>query len=225
MAIWLYKITRDYGFAPNPFRGVCTLACCKPTIRKGAKCGDWVVGMGSKTNKMHGKIIYAMIVDKTLSFDQYWKHQEFQKKKVALEGTHKKFFGDNIYEWDSNKKSYIQHNSHHSNSDGSKRIGNYNTDTRVDRVLIGSKFIYFGTKAKRVPEHITNEIDKFFGKDANVRDCLKNISKAQEEIIKNWIESYKWEGLKGLPGAWKNAIEKRDEEQMMANMAVTSFMD
>jgi hypothetical protein len=40
-------VARDYGFAPNPFFGVCTLATCKPKIRKAAAIGDWVVGTGS----------------------------------------------------------------------------------------------------------------------------------------------------------------------------------
>ena len=35
-----YIITRDYGFAPNPFGGVCTLATCKPKIRKGLDANE-----------------------------------------------------------------------------------------------------------------------------------------------------------------------------------------
>lgn len=38
------RVARDYGFAPNPFFGVCTLATCKPRIRSVAQIGDWVVG-------------------------------------------------------------------------------------------------------------------------------------------------------------------------------------
>ena len=208
MAVWLYKITRDYGFAPNPFRGVCTLACCKWRMRGSVKCGDWVIGAGSKTNKKFGKIIYAMIVDQTMTFDDYWKHPEFQNKKVVIEGTHKCFFGDNIYQWDKESKKYIQQNSHHSNQDGSTVLGNLEKDTGTDRVLIGKKFIYFGAKAKKFPDHIVNEIDRFFGIDANVRDYYRNLSEIQQKMIKEWINSLGWGGLQGLPGEWKNAIEK-----------------
>ena len=208
MAVWLYKITRDYGFAPNPFRGVCTLACCKWMIRRGAECGDWVIGTGSKTNKKLGKIIYGMIVDQTMTFDEYWKHPEFQNKKVALEGTHKHFFGDNIYRWDKKLEEYIQENSHHSNRDGSTEVGNYTTDMRADRVLIGRKFIYFGAKAKKFPKPITDGIDRFFGKDVNVRNCLKDLSESQQEMVKEWVDSLGWGGIRGLPGAWDDAVEK-----------------
>lgn len=38
--LYAYAITRDLGFAPNPFHGFCTLATCKPGIRKTAKVGD-----------------------------------------------------------------------------------------------------------------------------------------------------------------------------------------
>ena len=47
MAIYSYIITRDYGFAPNPFYGICTLATCKPRVRNNAQIGDWVLGFGS----------------------------------------------------------------------------------------------------------------------------------------------------------------------------------
>jgi hypothetical protein len=39
-SIFVYVVKHDGGFAPNPFHGFCTLACCKPKIRKGAKEGD-----------------------------------------------------------------------------------------------------------------------------------------------------------------------------------------
>ena len=33
MIIYQYVLKVDHGFAPNPFYGVCTLACCKPRMR------------------------------------------------------------------------------------------------------------------------------------------------------------------------------------------------
>ena len=49
--LYVYIITRDFGFAPNPFHGRCTLATCKPGIRKSAKVGDWVLGVGGANLK------------------------------------------------------------------------------------------------------------------------------------------------------------------------------
>ena len=48
MNIYSYVVTHDTGFAPNPFHGYCTLACCKPRIRSRAAVGDWVVGLTPK---------------------------------------------------------------------------------------------------------------------------------------------------------------------------------
>lgn len=46
MYLYSYVITRDYGFAPNPFWNICSLATCKPQIRERALKGDWVAGFG-----------------------------------------------------------------------------------------------------------------------------------------------------------------------------------
>lgn len=40
MKLFSYIVTHDAGFAPNPFWGYCTLACCKPAIRRTANVGD-----------------------------------------------------------------------------------------------------------------------------------------------------------------------------------------
>lgn len=45
-----YVVARDYGFAPNPFNGILTLAACKPVIRKGADVGSFVIGFTNKEN-------------------------------------------------------------------------------------------------------------------------------------------------------------------------------
>ena len=42
-SLFSYVVRSDGGFAPNPFFGYCTLATCKPRIRKGALVGDWIV--------------------------------------------------------------------------------------------------------------------------------------------------------------------------------------
>jgi hypothetical protein len=39
--LYVYAITRDFGFAPNPFHGSCTLATCKPELESLLK---WVIG-------------------------------------------------------------------------------------------------------------------------------------------------------------------------------------
>ena len=65
-----YVVRYDSGFAPNPFYGYCTLATCKPNIRRSADIGDWVVGSGSndRTVRRGGRLVYAMRVRIVVKF-------------------------------------------------------------------------------------------------------------------------------------------------------------
>lgn len=84
MALFCYIVTCDSGFAPNPFWGYMTLACCKPQIRRSAEVGDWVVGLSPK--KSGNRIIYAMRVEEILPVDDYFKERRFQNKKAIIIG-------------------------------------------------------------------------------------------------------------------------------------------
>lgn len=204
MTVWSYKVARDYGFAPNPFHGVCTLACCKPVIRGHAEVGDWVIGAGSKANGLWGRIIYAMIVDETLTFDQYWNDPRFQVKKPVIGGTHKGFFGDNIYERDDSVHGFRQADSHHSLRHGQTNLDNLHQDTQYDRVLLAMNFVYFGANAVEPPEAIFGEFIEPFPRDART---YKSYSPAMQTAIKGWLsDNFEW-GLQGLPEAWDAAIE------------------
>src|SRR5260370_27588907 len=79
-----YVVARDFGFAPNPFFGFCTLATCKPNIRSVAQIGDWVVGTGSKTRKREKHVVYAMRVTGVQTFEEYWADPRFQIKRPNL---------------------------------------------------------------------------------------------------------------------------------------------
>lgn len=93
-----YIVARDFGFAPNPFGGYCTLCTCKPLIRKNAQVGDWILGTGAKTRyDIAGRLIFAMQVSEILSFEEYWNDRRFQNKKPRFNGSLKQCFGDNIY--------------------------------------------------------------------------------------------------------------------------------
>lgn len=54
--LFSYTIPIDDGSAPNPFRGMCSLAICKPGIRRTAEEGDWVAGLGSKKAPSGGQL-------------------------------------------------------------------------------------------------------------------------------------------------------------------------
>jgi len=155
--LYTYAITRDFGFAPNPFYGVCSLATCKPDIRKSAKEGDWILGVGgSYLKSAYRKCIYLMQVSETLTYQEYWTDPRFSIKKPARNGSHVQLLGDNIYHLDDDGK-WIQEDSHHSHPDGTPNMGNLKRDTgKTDKVLISDFFIYFGSEPIDVDLHSIN---------------------------------------------------------------------
>lgn len=150
MNLYSYIVARDYGFAPNPFFGFCTLATCKPQIRKHANVGDWVVGTGSSKYNLGGHLIYAMQVSEILSYDAYWEDPRFLRKRPNVSGSLKLMYGDNIYH--RNGETWLQEDSHHSFENGEINKSNLEHDTDTDRVLVATKFVYFGKEAPRIPK-------------------------------------------------------------------------
>lgn len=64
MRLYSYIVAHDTGFAPNPFWGWCTLATCKPRIRKSAGVGDWIIGLTPK--RAGNRLLYAMKVEEKI---------------------------------------------------------------------------------------------------------------------------------------------------------------
>lgn len=147
----MYVVDRDFGFAPNPFHGTCTLATCMPRIRAKAAPDDWVVGMGGARLKATGRCIYAMRVTQTMTFNDYWADTSFFDKRPVRNGSSVMMVGDNIYHRDRADVPWQQLDSHHSNPDGTINPLNVNKDTSADRVLVSRDFYYFGQMAPMVP--------------------------------------------------------------------------
>lgn len=145
MRFYSYVVARDYGFAPNPFGGFCTLATCKQQIRSKANIGDWIIGTGSARFNKQNRIIYMMKVTSKMTFDEYWADPMFETKKANMGGSLKKMYGDNIYHHVG--EEWHQEDSHHSLMDGSINYHNLNRDTSADVVLISDEFFYFGKSA------------------------------------------------------------------------------
>ena len=64
MKVYSYIVAYHSGFSPNPFHGVCTLACCKPMIRRSARVGDLIVGLSRRAER----VVYAMTVGRVVDF-------------------------------------------------------------------------------------------------------------------------------------------------------------
>nr|VFK78319.1 MAG: hypothetical protein BECKSD772D_GA0070982_101152 [Candidatus Kentron sp. SD] len=199
MKLFSYVVARDYGFAPNPFFGVCTLATCKPRIRKAATIGDWVIGTGSKKNDRQGVLVYAMGVSEVMMFNEYWSDERFLRKIPNLRGSKKQAFGDNIYYRNSDGQ-WHQAESHHSYP-GRSNPHNIRNDTRTDRLLIGEEFAYWGGSGPEIPQ-------KF--RDYNGIDICKKGPGHKSEIFPNelvaefveWFRSLEQAGYQGKPLDW-----------------------
>lgn len=183
--LYTYSITRDLGFAPNPFHGICTLATCKPRVRSAAKVGDWIMGVGGSTlGAVAKKCIFLMKVSKKIDFQEYWTDPAFVYKKAVRNGSRVQMLGDNIYHLNG-QRLWIQEDSHHSNSDGTPNLVNLERDTGTsDQVLISNYFLYFGSEAIDVNLESINYI--------RIRDfkktCLTS-SEAGRALIESVVKS------------------------------------
>jgi putative DNA base modification enzyme with NMAD domain len=185
--LYSYVIKYDAGSAPNPFWGTCTLAICKPAIRRTAQVGDWVIGTGSKNSKcndlhtydLSDSIIYAMKVTRKLTMQEYdqlcitnipqkipiWKTKDWRHK-----------VGDSIYDYSQSRIPSIRRSVH---DEGSRKrdLGGLN-------VLLSNHFYYFGEEAQPMPPSFKSLIAKTQGH-------LINRDEIQIEKFEQWISRFR----------------------------------
>jgi len=149
--LFTYTIPVDDGAAPNPFRGMCSLAICKPGIRRVAVKGDWVVGLGSKNSpsgNLSGRLVYAMCVGQVLSLKEYdsqapdsWPHRIPDLSSADLSER----LGDCIYDY--SRGIPLQRRGVHDS-------GNIETDLGGENALISYDFYYLGSRAIPLPDYL-----------------------------------------------------------------------
>jgi hypothetical protein len=133
--LFTYKISVDCGSAPNPDGGVCSLAICKPVIRRTAKCGDIVVGLETGDTR---RIIYCMEITKVLSWSEYINDPAYNRKSPANENDP----GDRI--WKNADYRHCPLPSHSGHGEGE-----FERDVKSGRnVLLSDKYWYFGKDEK-----------------------------------------------------------------------------
>lgn len=204
-SIFSYVVRHDSGFAPNPFHGYCTLATCKPDIRKTAQVGDWIVGTGSASQeiKRGGFIVHAMRVTEILSTSDYWHDERFNKKKPQLNGSWMHASGDNIY-YPTGANSWGQLNSYHSNNDGSAKVEHIERDTGVQRILVSDRFVYFGAEGPQLPSRF--QTGGNFQVVKAGRGHARAKSTAVIEEFDKWFSTLPHRGFVGKPWDWKNRL-------------------
>ena len=198
MKLFSYVVARDYGFAPNPFFGICTLATCKPRIRKTAALGDWIIGTGSKARGRQGRLVFAMRVSDAMTFNEYWLDERFLKKRPNLRGSLKQAFGDNIYFRDE-RGHWQQQDSHHSYANGAPNMHNIRNDTQADRVLMGMDYVYWGGNGPLIDQAFRD----YGGHDiCAARNHKSNFPDDLVRDVSTWLRSLDQHGYLGDPPDW-----------------------
>lgn len=185
--LYSYTVASDSGFAPNPFHGYCTLACCKPDIRRRAEVEDYVVGLGPKWRG--NNIVYAMRITETMGFNAYWHAKRFRAKQPDMRAGGVEALGDNIYR--QVRREWRQSWSQHSSEDGGQDKGNTDHDTNGEQVLISDDFIYWGGSGPPLPDNLRGLI---VGR--------AHRSKSNEHLIpafREWFKRQKKRGCIGWP--------------------------
>jgi hypothetical protein len=170
--LFSYTVAQDYGSAPNPFWGVCTLTICKPVIRRKAEKEDWVVGLRKNS------VVYAMRITgkKTLAeYDEYCQVNFPKKIPLWSSKDFRRQVGDCIYDYSIPASSKLRQSIHVE--------GNVKTDLGGIYALLSEDFYYFGNCPRLLPAHLQPIIHKR-GHKSNAND------KYFDDFIK-WIRIHR----------------------------------
>lgn len=173
--IYRYILTYDGGTAPNPTGGWCTLAICKPRIRRGACRGHWIIGFRSKA---YDEIVYVMQVGEKLSFAEYWGDPRFRNRS------------DNIYK-PRHPNACVPDDFEVVPNDvhPAEELGHKARDLGGIYVLVARRFWYFGSQ--NVPQEIPEALSHLrpVSKSGRpVREVWRAADPAKDiERLKRWL--------------------------------------
>lgn len=222
MRLYSYCIPVDDGAAPNPYWGKCTLAICKPAIRRTATSGDWVVGVGSKKSPIgdiSGQVVYAMEVSEVMTMREYdqWTTENLPNKIPDLKSqNYARLVGDSIYRFGSvtSKKGRVsQRPSVHGKLDQKRDLSGCN-------VLLSDHFFYFGDKPVVLPKELMPIVHQTQGHKVRLNH------KYRSQFV-DWIEQVAKPGIHGDPATnirnmcartRARCIRENDERTCSANV-------
>lgn len=188
--VFSYVVKFDGGFSPNPFHGWCTLACCKPMLRRSARPGDLVIGLSSRCER----VVYVMKVRERLSFQDYWADKRFAKKKPDWD-SHRAVarLGDNIYQPDEHGGFHQKRSAHWDHKRGREHAGAMRRDLGGEFALASREFTYFGADGPELPQQLD------FLHIQRGHRC--RFTAEQVRAVMLWIDSLK-RGVRGPPTGW-----------------------
>jgi len=192
MTLYSYCLRYDDGAAPNPYHGICTLTICKPAIRRIAKRGDWLVGLGgshSPIGDISGHVVYAMRITKRLTLRNYDTFCRQHLRGKIPNWTSRDFIervGDCIYDFSRPHGPTLRESVH----------GQQNRRVDLDgkNALLSQRFYYFGDQPVLLPAHLRPIVHQTQGHKSRA-----NAQYAAEFV--HWVEGLGLEpnGLFGEP--------------------------
>lgn len=178
MNIFRYVVRYDGGSAPRPYGGICTLAICKPMIRRTATVGDWIIGVRSKAPD---RVVYVMQVSEVLPFDRYWSDTRFKNRRAGASPV-----PDNIYLPNAHGELVQESNPIHGQDET-------RTDLSGRNVLIGKRFWYFGAESPMLPTDLIHLVPYPRGHSLHV-----NRRDGDVQNLELWLAGWPC-GIHGIP--------------------------
>lgn len=132
MKIYVYKMVADNGGAPCVWRGLLSLALCKPAIRRKAEKGDLILGFGGRRHYRERLIYVAWITEGKLEDGTYYHDPRYSKRP------------DCIYHEVAGKPKRKRNAKYHNKSDERQR--DVGRSFEGAQVLLSRDFRYFGHK-------------------------------------------------------------------------------
>jgi hypothetical protein len=178
-SLYSYCILHDHGSAPNPFWGICTLAICKPKIRRAAKVGDWIAATGSSKCGFENQLVYAMEVTGKMTFaeyDDYCRKELPEKIPPHFSKDLKRKVGDCLYDYSTGKVVMRDWGAH--------QLNNMPRDLSGRFVLLSNHFYYFGSKPIPIPSHLLKIVNQRPGHKSG-------LNKPYVEKFIEWITTFK----------------------------------
>jgi hypothetical protein len=176
--LYSYCILQDNGSAPNPFWGTCTLAICKPKIRKSAEVGDWLAGTGSSKNGFQNQLVYAMKVTKKMTFEDYDKYCRAElPEKIPLKFSKDMRMrkGDCLFDYSTGIVKMRDWGAH--------QLDDMTKDLSGAFVLLSNHFYYFGSQPVPIPSHLLKIVNQRPGHK-------KDLKKPYVEKFIEWITEF-----------------------------------
>lgn len=132
-SLFVYTLTFDTGFAPHVDEEgrFLTLATCKPDLRRMAQQEDWILGVGGVRlkGKDYGEVVFlGKLTEPPMTYDEYYRDKRFRGRL------------DNIYSRRRGRLTRVGRSRFHQSREEMEH------DWKSDRVLISSKFVYFGAR-------------------------------------------------------------------------------